>query len=113
MVVDRPIDFGTGAVTDRCEIVDVRSIYGPRNSARTEWTRRLDLGAGRRWTDGRGWNWDLSFSLLNALFDPTGVSRPATESRDPFVGCDAPVRVVRTPETVLPPIPSLSIRVSF
>lgn len=111
MVPERPFDFALGRFTDQCAAIDVEYLYGARNSARTRWSKRLDVGAGRRWTDRRGRRWELSLSLLNALFDPTGVFRPAPADRSN--GCNAPAKVVREQELVLPPIPSLGIRVEF
>jgi hypothetical protein len=112
VVPHRPFDFARGGFTDRCETVDVDYIYGPRNSSQTGLSKRLDLGAGRRWTDGRGRKWELGLSLLNALFDPTGVFRPTTRG-DVSVGCDAPAPVLSEPEMIFPAIPSIGIRVSF
>lgn len=111
MVPVRPYDFGLGRVTEQCPAISIEYLYGARNSARTGWAKRLDLGAGRRWTDRRGWRWELSLSLINALFDPTGVFRPAP-ARDED-GCTRPDKVIKEPELVLPPIPSLSLRVVF
>lgn len=111
MVPERPFDFGTGTFTDQCRAIQVGYLYGSRNSARTGWSKRLDVGAGRRWTDRRNRKWEVSFSILNALFDPTGVFRPAVARRQ--LGCNAPAKVVRETETVLPPIPSMAVRVEF
>lgn len=111
MVPERPFDFSLGRFSDQCYAIEIEYLYGPRNSARTGWSKRLDLGTGRRWTDRRGWNWELSLSLLNALFDPTGVFRPAPANRQE--GCDAPAEVVRERELLLPPIPSVAVRVEF
>lgn len=111
MVPGRAFDLGLGRFTDQCEAIGVEYLYGGRNSAHTGWSKRLDLGAGRRWTDRRGRKWELSLSLLNALFDPTGIFRPAPASRKN--GCDAPAEVVRENELILPPIPSVGVRVEF
>jgi hypothetical protein len=111
MAADRPFDFGTGRFTEQCGVIAVDYVYGSRNSARTGWSKRLDLGTGRRWTDRRGRRWELSASLLNALFDPTGVFRPAPAKREN--GCTEPAEVVKERELVLPPVPSLSVRVEF
>ena len=111
MVPDRPFDFALGRFTSLCAATTMEYVYGDRNSARTGWSKRLDLGAGRRWKDRRGRRWEASFSLLNALFDPTGIFRPAPAKRQN--GCDTPAKVVREPEFVLPPIPSAAIRVEF
>ncbi len=126
MVGYRPFDFGQGhfvteydfpggRFTEQCLLIGAEFLYGPRNSARTGWSKRLDLGAGRRWTDRRRWNWEISLSLLNALFDPTGIFRPglAPRTRATLPGCDAPVEVVKAPEFTLPAIPSVSVRVEF
>lgn len=107
----RPFDFSLGRFTEQCMAIDFEYLYGTRNSSRTSWSKRLDLGAGQRWTDRRGWAWELSLSLLNVLFDPTGIFRPARA--DPRLGCDAPARVRKEWEVTLPPIPSIGVRVSF
>jgi hypothetical protein len=112
VIPHRPFDFARGGFTDRCETVDVDYVYGLRNSSRTALSKRLDLGAGRRWTDGRGRKWELGFSLLNALFDPTGVFRP-TSRGDVRAGCDAPAPVLSEPEMIFPAVPSVGVRVSF
>lgn len=111
MVPVRPFDFALGGFTTQCSAISIDYLYGERNSARTRWSKRLDLGTGRRWTDRRGWNWEFSLSLVNALFDPTGVFRPARAGRRG--GCDAPTAVVKEREVVLPPVPSLGIRIRF
>lgn len=107
----RPFDFGLGQFTEECMAIDFEYLYGARNSSRTSWSKRLDLGAGQHWTDRRGWTWELSLSLLNALFDPTGIFRPARA--DPRFGCEAPATVRKEWEVTLPPIPSIGVRVSF
>lgn len=111
MVPRRRFDFALGRFSDHCMAIGTEYMYGARNSARTGWSKRLDLGAGQRWTDRRGWDWELSLSLLNALFDPTGVFRPATDKWQ--IGCDAPAKVTKEREVTLPPIPSVGIRVRF
>jgi hypothetical protein len=111
MVPRRPFDFGHGRITSQCSATQIEYLYGARNSARTEWSKRLDLGTGRRWTDRRGRRWELSLSVLNALFDPVGVFRPATASGQ--TGCETPAEVLREREVLLPPIPSVGIRVEF
>lgn len=111
MIPVRPFDLGLGQVTDQCLAIDVQYLYGSRNAARTGWSKRLDLGTGRKWTDRRGWKWELTVSLINALFDPTGVFRPA--SARPLTGCEQPEKVVKQSELILPPIPSASVRVVF
>lgn len=111
MLPERSFDLGLGRFSDQCSATDVEYLYGIRNSARTGWSKRLDLGAGRRWSDRRGRKWELSFSLLNVLFDPTGIFRPAPAGRES--GCDAPAEVVREHELILPPIPSVGVRVEF
>jgi hypothetical protein len=106
-----PYDFGTGRFTDQCAAVRIEYFYGDRNAARTGWSKRLDVGAGRRWADRRGRQWEISLSVLNALFDPTGVFRPkAPEGTD---GCLSPSPVRRDYEVVLPAIPSIGVRVEF
>ena len=111
IVPRRPFDFGLGKITAQCPAITFEYLYGERNSARTDWSKRLDLGAGRRWTDRRGRRWEVSLSVLNALFDPVGVFRPAPAEGK--TGCDAPAEVVREREVILPPIPSAGVRVVF
>lgn len=111
MHAERPFDFGLGRFTDQCAAVGFEFFYGDRNSARTAWSKRVDVAAGRRWTDRRGRRWEVSMSLLNALFDPTGVFRPKQPDRRE--GCTAPAAVEREYELVLPPIPSIGVRVEF
>ncbi|CAN5780712.1 TonB-dependent receptor [soil metagenome] len=111
MLPQRPFDFGMGGFTEQCQAIRIEYLYGERNAARTGWSKRLDLGAGRRWTDRRGRKWELSLSLLNGLFDPTGVFRPAAARRNS--GCESPAEVVKEHELVLPPIPSVGVRVEF
>ena len=111
IVPNRSFDFGQGQFSDQCPATRIDYVYGSRNSARTGWSKRLDVGAGRRWTDRRGWKWELTFSLINALFDPTGVFRAASPGI--MNGCVQPEEVVKEQDVVLPPIPSVSIRVVF
>lgn len=111
MIPTRRFDFGQGQFSDQCQAILIDYLYGSRNSASTGWSKRLDLGTGRKWTDRRGWKWELSVSLINALFDPTGVFRPAP-ARD-FGGCEQPEKVIKESELILPPIPSASVRVVF
>jgi hypothetical protein len=126
IVQDRPFDFGRGGFLtgptlpddgfdNQCTLIGGAFLYGPRNSARTGWSKRLDLGTSRQWTDRRGWKWGVSVSVLNALFDPTGVFRPSVRaSRDELrPGCNAPVEVMPEREFTLPAIPSVSLRVEF
>jgi hypothetical protein len=110
-VIDRGFDFSLGRFADPCVGTFVEFIEGTRNSARTGWSKRLDAGGGRRWTDRRGRRWELSLSVLNALFDPTGVFRPKLVPA--AAGCRRPVGVEKEHELVLPPIPSVSVRVEF
>ncbi|CAN5852511.1 hypothetical protein BH23GEM3_BH23GEM3_03110 [soil metagenome] len=115
MIPRRTYDFNQGQFSDLCRATfhatGVEYLYGDRNSARTGWGKRLDLGAGRRWTDRRGWKWEVSLSLLNTLFDPSGVFRPAPAHKQN--GCDMPEDVERDYELVLPPIPSVGLRLVF
>ena len=111
MVQERGFDFGRNRFSSDCFGTTLEYLYGTRNSARTGISKRLDLGAARRWTDSGGRKWELGFGLVNAVFDPVGVFRPA-EAGPPH-GCSAPARVPRAYEVMLPPIPSVSIRVEF
>ncbi|MDQ3557326.1 MAG: TonB-dependent receptor [Gemmatimonadota bacterium] len=114
MVPWRDFDFNAGHFSDLCDSRDaatkIEYLYGARGSARTGWTKRLDLGAGRRWTSRRGWKWELSLSLLNVLFDPLGTLRPVSSGKQ--VGC-VPEEVRWENHLVLPPIPSVGVRVEF
>lgn len=117
MVPDRSFDFEVGHFSDLCRpgwfqyATNVHYLYGARNSARTGWSKRLDLGTSRGWTDRRGWRWEIALSVLNALFDPTGVFRPGPQHEQN--GCEAPDEVQREYEFFLPPIPSVGLRVEF
>lgn len=111
MVPARAYDFQAGRFSDLCSINRSAFTYGDRNSARTEFSKRLDLGAGKRWSDRRGWKWELSLSLLNTLFDPVGLFRPAPTWKQN--GCGTPSDVVWETEYVLPPVPSVGVRVAF
>jgi hypothetical protein len=110
-VADRPFDFGLGRFSEDCFAVNIEYLYGERNSARTGWSKRLDVGTSRIWKDVRGWTWSVTLSLINALFDPVGTFRPVPADRRD--GCDVPAPIVREQELLLPPIPSVGIRVSF
>ncbi|MBD0320189.1 MAG: TonB-dependent receptor, partial [Gemmatimonadetes bacterium] len=116
-IVGRVMDLDQGRISDLCYASKVEFLYGMRNSARTGASRRLDLGAARRWTDRRGRNWELTLSLLNALFDPTGVFRPVSrgelDTGTISRGCQAPVPVEREQELLFPAIPSVGVRVTF
>jgi hypothetical protein len=111
MIPERAFDFGLGRFADPCYGTNIQYLYGAHNSARTGWSKRLDVGIGTRWTDRRGWRWELAASLLNALFDPTGTFRPAPGN--PKNGCEEPSEVVRESEFILPPIPSVTIRLKL
>jgi hypothetical protein len=100
-------------VLSECPAIGVEYLYGTRNAARTGWSKRLDLSAGRRWTDRRGRRWEVSTSLMNALFDPTGVFRPAAPDWHEGCNATAPVPVARAYEMTLPAIPSISVRLEF
>ncbi|HEX8361995.1 MAG TPA: TonB-dependent receptor [Longimicrobium sp.] len=110
-VPDRPFDFATGGFSGHCSATVVQFVPGARSSARTGVSKRLDVGAGKRWTDRRGWKWELSLSLLNALLDPTGLRRPSPSHEQ--TGCNAPADVVWEREFLLPPVPSVGIRLEF
>jgi hypothetical protein len=107
----RPPDMGSGRFVGDCQWVGIDYLYGSRNSARTTPSKRLDIGAARRWTSRRNWKWEVSLSLLNALFDPTGVFQPKPVGWG--TGCTAPEQVAREQQLVLPPIPSAAIRIEF
>jgi len=108
---ERTFDFYAGAFATRCEGHHAEYLYGQRNSARSGYSRRLDVGAARRWTGRRGWKWEVSLSLLNALFDPVGLLRPKAQFKQG--GCAAPEAYVYEGEFLMPPIPSLGVRLEF
>ncbi len=107
----RIYDFGLRRFGAECSTTDVQFLYGARNAARTGWSKQLDVGAHYRREDRRGWTWDVSFSILNLLFDPVGVFRPSNVE---FAeACDRPTPVEREQELTLPAIPSVAVRVEF
>lgn len=111
MVPRRIYDFGLRRFAAACSTTDVQFLYGARNAARTGWSKQLDVGAHYRREDRRGWTWDVSFSILNLLFDPVGVFRPSNV--DFGEACDGPIPVEREQELMLPAIPSVAVRVEF
>lgn len=111
LFADRPFDFGQDGFTTVCAAIGVECLYCSRNTARTGWSKRLDLSAARRWTDRRGRRWEVSASLMNALFDPTGVFRPSPPHWGD--GFDSPAPVAREYEPVLPVIPSIGVPLEF
>lgn len=108
----RDFDFLDGHFSEVCGATSRMYQYGARNSARTGWSRRLDLGAGKRWSDRRGWKWEIALSLLNVLVDPVGLLRPVAPIRQ-APGCSGPAPVQWEPELILPPVPSVGVRLEF
>lgn len=112
-IAHRPFDFGYGRFSPQCEAISIEFLYGPRNSARTGWGRRVDIGTEYRRRTDAGWSWEIGFGLYNALFDPPGIFRPRHPARFPPDACETPIPVEREPELLLPAVPFLTIGIRF